>query len=112
MKYGDIYWVEFSSNSIGHEFRGRRPAAIIQSNAQIRKTNVISIMPLTANPENKMLDDIFIAKDSKNNLFADSVVKVYYIMSFDKSRFVGKIGIVDDHVLEKIKIYLNKHFNL
>ena len=110
MKYGDIYWVEFSTNSIGHEFRGRRPAVIIQSNVQIRKTNVISIIPLTANPENKMLDDIFIAKDSRNNLFMDSVLKVYYMTSFDKSRFVGKIGVIDKQILKNVKEYLKKHF--
>lgn len=112
MKYGDIYWIEFSSNSVGHEFKGRRPAVIIQSDIQIRKTNVISVMPLTANQGNKMPDDILVAKDARNNLFTDSVIKTYYIMSYDRSRFIRKIGVIEERILEGVKSYVRKHFGI
>ena len=112
MRYADIYWVEFTSNSIGHEFRGRRPAVIIQSDAQIQKTTVISVMPLTSNQGNKMPDDVFAAKDAQNNLFADSVVKVHHIKSYDRSRFIRKIGVADGRIMEEIKAYLKKHFEV
>lgn len=109
MRQGDIYWIEFSSG-VGHEFKGRRPAVVIQSDSQIKKTNTITVMPLTGNLENKLLDDIFVPKDSKNKLSANSVIKVYYIMSFDKERFVKKIGVVNVELVQKIQDYLKKHF--
>lgn len=112
MKTGEIYWVEFSSNSIGHEFRGKRPAVIIQSNKQIKKTNTITVMPLTGNLGNKMPDDILVNKNPANNLFKNSVVKVYYIMSFDKKRFCKKVGVVNEKVMQEISVYLEQHFDL
>ncbi len=42
----------------------------------------------------------------------DSLIKVYNIISFDYSRFINKIGVADKEILNKIKNYLTKHFDL
>ncbi|MEA1937227.1 MAG: type II toxin-antitoxin system PemK/MazF family toxin [Patescibacteria group bacterium] len=111
IKQGDLYLINFDP-SIGHEYQGKRPALIIQANTQIRKSNLITVMPLTSNCGNCLTDDIVIKKDSANRLISNSVIKVYSIISFDYKRLVNKIGTVDDFTLGKVKSYLQKHFKI
>ena len=111
LKFGDIVWVDFDP-SIGHEYKFKRPAIIIQSKKQLQKTNLITIIPLTSNINNCMEDDILVLVDDNNNLRRDSVVKVSCITSFDYSRFNKVIGKISDEVIIKIKTYLKKHFDI
>ena len=66
IKYSDILWAEFSP-SIGHEFQDKRPAIVIQTNNQIAKSNLVTLVPLTGNIKNKMADDITIEPDDENH---------------------------------------------
>lgn len=111
VQYGKIWWVALGT-SVGHEYKGRRPALVIQSNKQLQKSNLITVMPLTSNIKNRIEGDIFIRKDNRNNLFSDSILKVRDIISFDYSRFIKKIGIADDKVLVAVKAYLKEHFGI
>ena len=111
LEFGDVVWVEFDP-SVGHEFQHKRPAIVVQSNEQLERSNLVTIVPLTSNTGNAILDDIVIVMDSDNNLRTDSVVKVYYITSFDYSRFDKKIGKIDVGVSVAIKSYLKKHFDI
>lgn len=108
---GEIYLVNFDPG-LGHEYQGKRPAIIIESDEQIRKTNLITVIPLTSNLENKTLDDILITKNNNNKLISDSIVKVYDICSFDYSRFINKIGNVNAEIMQQLKNYFRKHFSL
>jgi len=110
-KQGDLCLFNFDP-SIGHEYQGKRPAVVIQSDQQIKKSSLITVMPLTSNTERFIGDDIIIKRDDKNRLYSDSVIRVYNIISFDYQRFINKIGDIDDNSLDKIKKYLKKHFNL
>ncbi|MCX6789741.1 MAG: type II toxin-antitoxin system PemK/MazF family toxin [Candidatus Gribaldobacteria bacterium] len=112
MNYGDIYWVDFGNSSMGHEYIGRRPALIIQSNQQLKVSNLVTVMPLTSQTDNCQPDDISIKKNNQNSLHKDSVIKVHHIESFDKNRFIGKIGEVDASTIEKVKQYLKIHFSI
>ena len=69
-------------------------------------------MPITGNNSNYLRDDVQIVKDNYNCLFLDSIIKVAHVYSFDKGRFIKKIGMADDFILAKIKNYLRKHFNI
>lgn len=111
VKFGELYLINFNP-SIGHEYRGKRPAIVIESNNQIKKTNLITVLPLTSNLDNKTIDDILVKTDKKNGLYSNSIIKVYNITSFDYSRFIKRIGVVDVKVIERIKRYLKKHFDL
>ncbi|MHA1659030.1 MAG: type II toxin-antitoxin system PemK/MazF family toxin [Promethearchaeota archaeon] len=111
MKQGEIWLVKFS-NSVGHEYKKERPALIIEADSQIRKSAVFTIIPLTSNSNNKIKDDILIARDNQNRLFCDSILKVHHIQSFDKSRFTKRIGVVKKDIFEQVKNYLKIHFNL
>lgn len=111
MKQGEIWLMEFL-NSVGHEFKGVRPALIIESDFQISKSSVFTILPLTSNMNNQLRDDILVVKDSQNKLFCDSILKVYRIQSFDSARFNKRIGIVKKDILKQVKDYLRSHFDL
>jgi mRNA-degrading endonuclease toxin of MazEF toxin-antitoxin module len=108
---GDIYLVYFTP-SIGHEFRGERPAIVIQSSGQLAKTNLVTVMPLTSKVDKSNIDDILVRKDAMNKLFFDSLIKVHNIESFDRSRFSMKIGSANLEVVGQVKKYLIKHFDL
>ena len=111
MNYGEIYLVDFNK-SVGHEYEGKRPGIIIESDNQLKTSNIVTIIALTSKIDNHHHDDILIKMDNRNRLNSDSLIKVNHIESFDRSRFSIKIGIADKETLEKIKKYLKKHFDL
>ncbi|MDP3934919.1 MAG: type II toxin-antitoxin system PemK/MazF family toxin [Candidatus Giovannonibacteria bacterium] len=111
LEFGDIVLVSCDP-SIGHEFKGKRPVVVIQSDEQLKRSNLVTIVPLTSNTGNTISDDIVVVTDSDNNLRTDSVAKVYHITSFDYSRFDKKIGKINANVSDAIKSYLKKHFDL
>lgn len=111
VKKGDIIWVQFNP-SVGHEFQDKRPAVVIQSNQQLAKSNLVTVMPITSNVSNKTAYDILIEPNIKNHLKYPSIIKVYNIISCDYQRFFGKIGVVEEEVMEKIKAYLKRHFGI
>lgn len=113
MKQGEIWMVNFDPSK-GHEFQKERPAIIVSSNKVIRYSNLITVLPITSNTDYFLDDDIRIIKDAENRLFVDSVIKVCHISSFDKNngRFIKKIGVANDYILEKIKKYFLRHFDI
>jgi len=111
VKQGDLYLINFNP-SVGHEYQGKRPAIVIQANIQIRKSNLITVIPLTSNLENCLNDDIIVRKNRTNRLISDSVIKVYNIISFDYKRLINKIGVADEIILNQVKDYLKKHFGV
>ena len=111
MKYGEIWLVDFDP-SVGHEFQKQRPGVVIQTDIQIRKSSLATIMPLTTNTKSTVADDIVVTRNNRNHLFADSVVKVYSIMSFDRSRFIRRIGAMQQTVMRDINSYITRHFGV
>ena len=111
MKCGEIWFVDFGNTAIGHEYKKNRPVLVIQCDEQIRVANVITIIPFTSQDKSHK-DDILVPKDKTNNLYFDSVVKVHHIQSFDKTRFIKKLGILEKETMEKIKDYLKRHFEI
>lgn len=109
VKYSDIFWIQFSPG-VGHEFQDKRPAIVIQTNEQITRSNLLTVMPLTGKIHNKLADDIIIEPDQQNNLRRTSIVKVYNIESCDYQRVIGKIGVASEKVMIEIKQYLKIHF--
>ena len=109
--YGNIWWVSFAP-SMGHEFQGRRPATVIQADSALRRTNLVTVMPLTSQVIKLHGDDILIKADKRNNLYVDSLVKVHHIESFDRARFLKQIGHMNNGDMEKIREYLTVHFAL
>ena len=111
-RIGDIFWVDFSVDSVGHEYQKKRPALIIQSDRITKISNLITVLPLTSKSTKIFSEDILVCKDERNLLHEDSLIKVKHIMSFDQQRFYHKIGEVDEAILQKVKQYLKLHFDL
>ncbi len=111
IQFGEILWTDFDP-SVGHEFQGRRPALVIQSTAQIRKSNLVTIMPLTSQINSPIAEDILVRASSTNKLKTDSLLKVFDITSFDCTRFIKKIGELEAQSLIVVKAYLRVHFEL
>lgn len=111
LEFGSVVYVNFDP-SIGHEYKSKRPAIVLQSRAQLRKSNLVTLVPLTSNLRNKTTDDITLSADKQNKLMLDSIAKVYCITSFDYSRIEKCIGKVDNKTKVKLKAYLRKHFDL
>ena len=112
MRKGEIWLVKFiQETSVGHEYTKDRPALIIEDTSRIRVTTVATIMPLTSS-QNQHQDDILARKNEKNRLYKDSLIKVHHILTFDKQRFIHRIGEVDRAIMNQIEKYLKKHFGL
>ena len=111
IEYGGIYWVSFAA-SIGHEFRGKRPAVVVQSALQLRRANLVTVMPLTSQIGKPHGDDILVKANGENKLYGDSLIKVHSIESFDRGRFLKKIGYMESSGMKKVKEYLRIHFDL
>lgn len=109
MKQGDIYFVQFDP-SIGREYKKTRPALVLQSQETTDTSSLVTVMPISSQIANYQAPDIPIEKDEKNRLAHDSVILVRQISTFDKSRFLRKIGEVNSPVLRKMRGYLRKHF--
>jgi mRNA interferase MazF len=110
-KTGTIFLVDFDP-SIGHEYKKIRPAIIVQSEKTIKIGSLITVMPITSQTEKAQEEDVLLKKSSTNGLFADSIVKLACIHSFDEKRFLKKIGEGSDELMESIAHYLRLHFNL
>ena len=101
IRFGDVVWVEFDP-SVGHEYQSKRPAIVVQSDEQLKKTNLVTIIPLTSQKDNRMSDDILVEARKENNLMTDSVAKVYCVTSFDYARFEKVIGKINEEMKMKI----------
>lgn len=111
LAFGDIVWCNFDP-SVGHEFRRKRPAIVIQSTQQLQKSNLVTLIPVTSNLQKPHADDMPIFADKENNLRTDSVAKVHCITSFDYTRLDKKIGKIGKKENLFIRSYLRKHFGL
>lgn len=111
ISFGDVVWVQFDP-SVGHEYQNKRPAIVVQSDKQLKKTNLVTIIPLTSQKDNRLSDDILVEAGKENNLMSDSVAKVSCITSFDYVRFEKVIGKINEVTIIKIKTYLRKHFDI
>ena len=112
MKKGEIWLARLAkSKSVGHEYYNDRPALVIISDKLIPAVSVITIMPMsTSGIMDK--DDIYVSRGKKNGLNQDSIIKTHHIMSYDKSRFIHKIGETDSTVMNQVEMYLKNHFGI
>ena len=108
---GEIYYVQFDP-SVGREYKGRRPALVIQENNVSKVSSLVTVVPLTSQLNQLMPHDVFIQKDTLNHLSTDSVIKVCNIQSFDKTRFLHRLGRVGSPVIRHVRGYLRRHFGL
>ena len=99
---GQIWLVNFEP-SFGHEYKKVRPALIVQSNRYINSSNLLTVIPISSQISKQTELDILIRKDSQNRLLRDSLIKTKQISSFDKLRFIKRIGTLKESDMKKVK---------
>lgn len=109
--FGDIYFVECDP-SVGREYKGKRPAIVIQEENISKTSPVVTIMPLTSQLNQLKPWDIFVQKDELNCLAENSIIKVNHIHAYDPQRFHFRIGRAGSPVIRKVRGYLRRHFGL
>ncbi len=88
-----------------------RPAMIVQCRVT-KKSDLITVMPLSTKVAQMAKTNVLIPKDQKNKLTEDSVVMTDHIMTFDRSRFLNRIGETSSPVLRRVRGALRRHFLL
>jgi mRNA interferase MazF len=89
--------------SFGHEYKKVRPALIVQGDAYIKYSNLLTIIPISSKLERQKELDVLVKKDSQNRLMTDSLIKVKQISYFDKRRFIKLIGIITQKAMQEVK---------
>jgi mRNA interferase MazF len=122
MKKGEIYIVQFDP-SVGREYRGYRPALVVQS-VEIETSPVVTIVPLTSKVEKAYISDVLIPLSRRNGLAMNSVALVRFIMSYDRSRFMNPdfskstgsqprcVGVAEVDLMEQVEASLRVHLGL
>lgn len=111
MAFGDIYLADFNP-SVGHEYKNKRPAIVIQEEPLSKTAPYATILPITSKLEKRGPVDIFVGSDSKNNLATDSVIRVRHISTFDQKRLLHFIGRAGSPVIRQVRGYLRRHFGM
>ncbi len=88
MQPGEIHLIQFDPG-VGSEIQKSRPGLVIQKSPQ---RNTVIVLPISSKKLTHPLYEIELRKEDQNHLYVDSVVILDQIKSFDKRRFVGKIG--------------------
>ncbi len=112
MKQNEIWLINLDP-TIGAEIKKTRPAVIVNDNA-LGKLPLKIIVPITDWKENYTIAPwmIRLVPDNENGLSKLSSVDCFQIRSVSHERFVKRIGIVNDHIADKIKIALSKVFSI
>ena len=104
MKPGDIYFIQFEP-SVGFEIKKSRPGLVIQKSPY---RNTVIVLPISSKPPTSNRFEFALRKNAYNCLYTDSVVVLDQIKSFDRSRFIGRIGEIHWQQLEHILLKLNE----
>lgn len=111
MEFGEIYLVNFDPSS-GREYKKVRPAIIIQQTEISEQSHYVTVMPISSNIDRLVEPDVFLPHDQKNRLIKDSVIKVRQISSFNKRRFIKRVGVANSPTVRRVRGYLRKHFGM
>lgn len=108
MKQNDIWLINLDP-TVGAEIKKTRPAIVVSDNT-LGKLPLKIIVPITDWKEKFELVPwmIYIKPDKMNGLTKESTADCFQVRSISEERFVKKLGVISDTVLEEIKIGLAK----
>jgi len=108
MKQGEIWLIDLNP-TIGAEIKKSRPAVIVNDNS-LGKLPLKIIVPVTEWKNKYKVAPwmIKVEPDKKNGLNKNSSIDCFQVRSVSQARFIRKLGIVSDSILDEIKIALSK----
>jgi mRNA interferase MazF len=112
MNIKEIWWVNFNP-TVGSEISKKRPAIIVNSDS-VGVLPLRVVVPVTDWNERYNSADwmVKVACTTLNNLSKDSTADCFQVKSVSTSRFISKIGEIDEEVYQKIKQSLRNVFEL
>jgi len=105
-------WLVSSDPSVGREFTGVRPAVVIQNEFLPTGAGLVTVMLMGSYKQKRWKHDVLVQTSEVNHLRKPTLVKVQHIQSYDSSRLIRKIGMLEDQWFLLIQEYLRSHFGL
>jgi mRNA interferase MazF len=108
MKQNEV-WLLNLDPTIGAEIKKTRPAIIVSDNS-LGKLPLKIIVPITDWKERYEIAPwmIKIEPNSKNGLTKESSADCFQVRSVSQDRFVKRLGVISDSIMEEIRIGLSK----
>lgn len=82
-----------------------------ESDTYLPLGNLVTSLPISSQIHKSTILDVLVHKDSSNRLMSDSLVKTRQISSFDRRRFIKRIGfcqsVIMQQILQNVAFYLN-----
>jgi mRNA interferase MazF len=102
MRQGEIWRVRLPSAD-GHEQSGERPALILQDDAFIHVLPLVLVVPFTSRMRaTRFPGTLLVQPDSVNGLTSPSVALLFQLRGLDKSRFLERLGKVEEATLREL----------
>jgi mRNA interferase MazF len=108
MKQNEVWFLNLDP-TIGAEIKKTRPAIIVSDNS-LGKLPLKIIVPITDWKERYEIAPwmIKIEPNSKNGLTKESSADCFQVRSVSQDRFVKRLGVISDSIMEEIRIGLSK----
>jgi len=108
MKQNEIWLINLDP-AIGAEIKKTRPALIVSDNS-LGKLPLKVIVPITDWKDKYVFAPwmIKLEPNKQNGLIKDSSVDCFQVRSVSETRFIKKLGHVDDSAMDEIRIGLSK----
>lgn len=112
IKRGGIYLAALDP-VVGREISKTRPVVVVSNDKNNEFSGTVTILPITSkNSQSVYLFEVFLLRGNAN-LPKDSKVKADQIRTFDRSRLIKQIGVLEQKDLDAIdkamKIHLALH---
>jgi len=106
---GDIAWADLGGG-VGREQGGRRPVVVVSSNEyQYAVNSLVLAVPVTSRDRGW---PNHIQLSGPTALAASSYAMTEQVRSISRARIVGAAGSIDQHCLDRIRVYLRDFFDL
>ncbi|MCK4445648.1 MAG: type II toxin-antitoxin system PemK/MazF family toxin [Candidatus Marinimicrobia bacterium] len=97
---------------IGKEISKTRPVVVISNDINNKYAGTVTILPIMSKNLNKIYPfEVFLPR-GEGNLPKDSKVKADQICTFDKSRIISELGIIESQYIKKIEKAVAIHLDL
>lgn len=106
MKRGEIWWVAFDP-AVGSEIQKMRPAVIVSNDMSNQYLSRVVVVPFTSNTKKLYPSDALVTVDGQ-----PAKALTDQIMTADKSRLKGKLGVLSSRELALVEAAIKVHLDL